>query len=320
MKILGTGSYLPEGILSNNDLQELVDTNDEWIVSRTGIRNRHIAKDENTSDLATKAARIALESAGIQLEEIELIVVATTTPDGFVPGVAHQVLKNLQISKAMTFDINVGCTGFVYAMDVVTSLMLSHKFKYALVIGAEVLSKMIDWSDRDTCVLFGDGAGAVVLENRQDVNHFMYAKCAAIPDVDDVLTSGKFAVNNPLMVEEQDSIYVSMKGQDVFKFAVSKVCESVNETLAETGEDAQNVDYYVLHQANSRILDYVAKKLQIPSEKFYSNIENMGNTSAASIPITLDVMNLGGKLKKGMKIMLAGFGAGLSYGTLLIEW
>jgi 3-oxoacyl-[acyl-carrier-protein] synthase-3 len=320
MKILGTGHYLPNNILSNDDLSKLVDTSDEWIVSRTGIRNRHIAKDENTSDLATKATRSALENSSIKPEDVQLIVVATSTPDSFIPGVAHQVLKNLQIPKAMAFDINAACTGFIYAMDVAEILMQVHGFRYALVVGAEVMSKIIDWSDRNTCVLFGDGAGAVVLENHQGENQIMYRLCMAIPDVDDVLMSGGIAVNNPLNVEDPGNIFLSMKGQNVFKFAVAKVCEAVNEALAERGVVGQEVDYYVLHQAKSRILDYVAKKLRVPAEKVYSNIAETGNTSAASIPIVLDEMSRGGKLKRGMKILLAGFGAGLSYGTMLIEW
>ena len=320
MKILGTGHYLPENQLSNDDLSALVDTNDEWIKARTGIRNRQIVTDENTSDLATKAARAALKAAKIEGVAVELVIVATSTPDVFIPGVAHQVLKNLGISKAMAFDVNAACTGFVYAMDVATSLMQAHGFKYGLVIGAEVMSKVIDWSDRNTCVLFGDGAGAVVLEQGQGENQVLYTKCTAIPDVDDALISGGLTVNNPIYTEEQKPYYLSMKGQDVFKFAVARVCESVTEALAATDQAAEAVDYYVLHQANSRILDYVAKKLRVPASKFYSNIADTGNTSAASIPIVLDVMNLQGKLKRGMKIALVGFGAGLTYGTMLIEW
>lgn len=321
MKILGTGSYLPENILSNDDLSKLVDTSDEWIVSRTGIRNRHITKNENTSDLATKAARAALENAGISVENVELIVVATTTSDSFVPGVSHKVLKNLQLSKAMAFDINAACTGFIYAMDVVTSLMQIRGFKYALVIGAEVLSKIIDWNDRNTCVLFGDGAGAVLLENNRKENQMMYVSCMATPDVDNVLSASGVTINNPLKRwSTQDNFYVQMKGQDVFRFAVQVACESVRKALTKTGVDAQEIDYYVLHQANSRILDYVVKKLRVPAEKFYSTIETTGNTSAASIPIMLDDMNKKGLLKKEMKVVLASFGAGLTYGAMLIEW
>ncbi|MCL1991132.1 MAG: ketoacyl-ACP synthase III [Defluviitaleaceae bacterium] len=320
MRILGTGSYLPQNKLSNEDLSKLVDTNDEWVVSRTGIKSRHLVKDENTSDLATKAAKAVLETTGVDVRDIQLVIVATSTPDVFIPGVAHQVLKNLHIPNAMAFDVNAACTGFIYALDVATSLMQTHAFKYGLIIGAEAFSKVIDWHDRNTCVLFGDGAGTVLLENHQEKNQIIYTSCTAIPDVDDVLKSGGIAVNNPFNRQKTDNFFLGMKGQEVFKFAVRVVCESVNKALVETGIDAQAVDYYVLHQANSRILDHVAKKLSVPSEKFYSTLEDTGNTSAASIPIVLDVMDRKQLLKKGMKIVLTGFGAGLTYGTILIEW
>ena len=319
MKILATGSYLPTGKLSNDDLSQRVDTNDEWITSRTGIRNRHVVIDENTSDLATKAAHAALKNAGIHEAQVQLIIVATSTPDGLIPGVAHQVLKNLGIEQAMAFDVNAACTGFVYALDVATSLVQAHGYKYALVIGAEVMSKVIDWTDRNTCVLFGDGAGAVVLENVAD-NHFLYTKCRAIPDVEDVLVSGEIAVNHPLFNSDSNDFYLRMKGQDVFKFAVCVVCESMTEAAAETGISLEAVDYYILHQANSRIMEYVARKLQLPEQKFYSTIADTGNTSAASIPIVLDKMWRAGDLKSGMKLMLTGFGAGLTYATILLRW
>ena len=320
MKILGTGRYLPKGVLSNQDLQRLVDTSDEWITSRTGIRNRHLATDENTSILATKAAQNALENAGIDPCEIELIVVATSTPDTFIPGVSHQVLKHLGMEGAMAFDLNAACTGFVYGLDVAASLMKGRGFKYGLVIGAEVLSKMVNWEDRNTCVLFGDGAGAVVVGQSVDKDSLIYSKCTAIPDVDDALTSGGLAINNPLHQEEQPAFYVQMNGQDVFKFAVSSVCESVTEALNKTGIDPSAIDHYVLHQANSRILSYIAKKLNLSMEKFHSTMAKTGNTSAASIPIVLDEMNEKGLLKQGMNIVLSGFGAGLTYGTIILEW
>jgi len=319
MKILATGSYLPTGKLSNDDLSQQVDTNDEWIVTRTGIRNRHLVVNENTSDLATKAARAALRNAGINAAQIQLIIVATSTPDGLIPGVSHQVLKNLEIEQAMAFDVNAACTGFVYAPDVAASLMQTHEYEYALVIGSEVMSKVIDWNNRNTCVLFGDGAGAVVLGNA-DNNHFLYTKCMAIPDVEDVLVSGEFIVNHPLFTSDPNDFYLKMKGQDVFKFAVRVVCESMTQAAAETGIPIEAVDYYVLHQANTRIMEYVARKLQVPVKKFYSSIADTGNTSAASIPIVLDKMWCTGNLKPGMKLMLTGFGAGLTYATILLRW
>jgi len=318
MKIIGTGSYLPQNILTNEALEKLVDTNDAWITSRTGIKNRHLVKGENTSDLATKAALLATQKAGIQVNDIGLIIVATSTPDTFIPGVSHQVLKNLGIKKAMAFDVNAACTGFVYGLDVATSLMQAHGFEYALVIGAEVMSKLIDWHDRNTCVLFGDGAGAVVIAHRN--NGLLYASCTTIPDEADTLVSGGLAVKNPLCTEIQNDVFLKMKGQEVFKFAVSKVGESIKEALTQTKLTVHEVDHFILHQANSRILDYVAKKLQIPIEKFYSTIAHTGNTSAASIPIVLDEMNQKGLLEKDMKLVLTGFGAGLTYGTIILKW
>ncbi|MCL2559505.1 MAG: ketoacyl-ACP synthase III [Turicibacter sp.] len=319
MRIVGTGSYLPETKLSNDDLSQLVDTNDEWIATRTGIRSRHVVTDENTSDLAVGAARVAMADAGIAAATIDLLVVATSTPDVFIPGVAHQVLKGLGISQAMVFDVNAACTGFVYALDVAVSLMQAHGYRHALVIGAEVMSKIVDWNDRNTCVLFGDGAGAVVLE-QAEMSGVLYRSCTAIPDRDDVLLSGGVAVNNPVYAVAQGDFFLDMKGQDVFKFAVRVVGESVHAALSETGMSVEDVDYYVLHQANRRILEYVAKKLKVPVEKFYSTIADTGNTSAASIPITLDRMKREGLLVRGMKVMLVGFGAGLTYGAMLIEW
>ena len=320
MRILGTGRYLPENTLSNEDLSKFVDTNDEWIVSRTGIKSRSVATDENTSDLAIKAAKLALENADVKASDIQLIVVATSTPETFLPGVSHQVLKAIQTHKAMAFDLNAACTGFVYGMDVAMSLMRIHDFRYALVIGSEVLSKIIDWDDRNTCVLFGDGAGAVVLEYVPDKVQLLYSRCIAIPDVDDVLCTNEIVVHNPLNQSVQSPVYLNMKGQDVFKFAVRVVCESVNEALSETGLRIHEIDYFILHQANHRIIDYAAKKLGVSTEKFYSTIEATGNTSAASIPIVLDKMNEENLLNKGMKLALVGFGAGLTYGIMLMEW
>lgn len=319
MNILGTGHYLPQNIMTNDHISQLVDTSDTWISSRTGIRKRHISGGENTSDLAVQAALKTFENSGIQPAEIELVIVATTTPDSFVPGVAHQVLKRLQIPQAMAFDINAACTGFIYALDTAAALMEARNLKRALVIGSEVLSKIVDWTDRNTCVLFGDGAGAVIL-GHEPGKKLLYAKSTALPDMEEVLYSGGLAVNNPLTQEEQTKIAIGMKGQEVFKFAVSKVSSSIKEGLEATGLTQEDIAYFVLHQANQRILDFAAKRLEIPEHKIYSTIEYTGNTSAASIPITLDEMNQKGLLKKGMKLVLSGFGAGLTYGMMLIEW
>ena len=319
MKVIGTGSYLPEGVLTNTDLERYVQTSDAWITSRTGIKERRLSVEENTSDLAMKAAKRALEKAGIDASLLALIVVATSTPDDALPGVSHQVLRQLGVSGAMAFDLNAACTGFVYAMDVAASLMQAHRFRYSLVIGAEVMSKIIDWDDRDTCVLFGDGAGAVVLEHTEKPNLF-YRRCLAMADVDAVLRAPGVAVSHPLWQEQKRDAYLKMKGQEVFKFAVRVTCEAIGDALETTELSATDVAHYVLHQANSRILDQVAKKLKQPPQKFYSTLAQTGNTSAASIPIALDALNEAESLKFGEKVVLAGFGAGLTYGVLVFEW
>jgi len=318
MKIIGTGSYLPSAVLTNDDLSKIVDTSDEWIQARTGIQLRHVARDEKNASLAVKAALSAIVDAGIKAAEIDLVIVATSTPDSFIPGVSHALIKELNISQAMTFDINAACTGFVYALDVASSLMRSHSYKYALVIGTEVMSKLVDWTDRNTCVLFGDGAGAVVVQNCEE-NLFL-AQCRSLPDEDDVLKSGDIATNNPLVKADPQPIFLKMKGQEVFKFAVSRVCESVKEIISEAEIPLEEVDYFILHQANSRIMDFVAKRLKIEPEKLYSTIAHTGNTSAASIPIVIDEMNRKKLLKKGMRLVFTGFGAGLTYGSVVIEW
>lgn len=319
MKIIGTGHYLPLATLSNADLSRRVTTSDEWITSRTGIKNRHISREENTSDLAFFAAERALLGSTIGAGQIELVIVATTTPDCFVPGVSHQLINRLQIPQSMAFDLNAACTGFVYALDTAMALMEARKFRYALVVGAETLSKIVDWEDRETCILFGDGAGAVVLEN-DGANPVLYSRSCAVPDTAGTLFSGGIALNNPLVSVPQGKIAIGMKGQEVFKFAVSKVCESIDEALASSGIPKEEIDFYVLHQANLRILDYVAKRQGLPKAKLYSTIDRTGNTSAASIPIALDELNGKGLLKKGMKILLCGFGAGLTYSAMIIEW
>lgn len=312
MKIISTGSSLPKTVVTNDDLAQKIDTTDAWIRTRTGIKTRHLAADETTVSLACAGARRALEASRHVLpEEIGLIIVATSTPTQYLPSVANTVLKALNIPKAMAFDVNGACSGFVYALTIANGLMVTSGIKYALVIGAEVMSNIIDWNDRNTCVLFGDGAGAVLLENTTNAP-FIYGRCGGIADVDDALKTGPIA--------DFGKNYLSMKGTDVFKFAVSTIISEITTCLNETNLTANQVDYIVLHQANGRMGEYVAKKLNMPLEKFYSNIAKVGNTSAASIPLVLDEMNQRGVLTPGMKVMLIGFGAGLSFGTVLLEW
>jgi len=319
MKIIGTGSYVPHTALSNDDISKFVETDDEWITQRTGIRNRHISKGENTSDLAYEASLEAIKKAGISPAEIDLIIVATISADSFMPAVANIVQKRLNIENAMSFDINVACSGFVYALSIAKSLMDSGKFRYALVVGAEVLSKLTDWTDRNTCILFGDGSGAVVLEDFSD-SHLLYAKCTAQPDMNNVLYTGGMPVINPLLKQEPDNYCIAMNGQEVFRFAVDVITESISTLLEETKISLEDIDYIVCHQANHRIIKKVAKDLDLDESSFYVNLEEYGNTSAASIPIALDEMNQKGLLKQDMKIIFVGFGAGLTWGCTLIKW
>ena len=319
MRIIGTGSYAPLTALNNDDISKFVETDDEWITQRTGIKNRHISNGENTSDLAYEASLKAIKKAGISPSQIDLIIVATLSADFFMPSVANIVQKKLNIKNAMSFDINAACSGFVYSLNIAKGLMDSGKFKYALVIGAEVLSKLTDWTDRNTCVLFGDGAGAVVLEHLNDT-HLLYSNCTAQPDTNNVLYAGGLPVINPLVKQEPENYYMAMNGQEVFRFAVDVITDSINTLLEETKIPLNDIDYIVCHQANHRIIKKVAKDFNLNESIFYVNLEEYGNTSAASIPLALDEMSQKGLLKQDMKIILVGFGAGLTWGSVLIKW
>lgn len=322
MRILSTGSYVPPQVFTNTDLATMVDTTDEWIVSRTGIRERHITTDENTSDLAYKAAMRALHNAGLTVQDIDLIVTGTCTPDAFFPGVSGMVQRRMGIS-CPAFDVNAACSGFVYALTVARGLMTTHPhdYKHVLVIGAEVLSKLINWQDRNTCVLFGDGAGAMILRN-DDTLCIAHAYIDAKGDHDYALKSGGVQLNNPLLPHDMawDDYRIQMQGQEVFKFAVRAVAQSIDKTLRETGLAVSDIDYFVCHQANYRIIEKIARDLGVSQDKFYMNLSRYGNTSAASIPLVLDDMNQTGLLRSGMKLLVAGFGAGLTWGSLLIQW
>lgn len=321
INIKGFGAYAPSLKVTNDDLTALVDTSDEWIVSRTGIRERRISQGEDTSQISVKAAKVALDRANIKGEEIDLIIVATITPDMFTPSVACLVQKEIGAKKAMAFDINAACSGFIYGLQVAYSMMSNKVFNNVLVIGAETLSKIIDWSDRGTCVLFGDGGGAVVLTksgmNSKKLISF-YSRSEG--DKGEFLTSYAFDVVNPYVKEiEKRNKKVEMNGREVFKFATSSIVHSVNELLKENNLNIEDIHYIVPHQANYRIIEYSAKKLGVNVEKFYTNLDRFGNTSSASIPIALDEMFEKGLLREGMKIILVGFGGGLTYGSALIE-
>ena len=319
--ILGTVSYLPEKVMTNDDLSKFVDTNDEWIRTRTGIRERRIAaENEATSDLAYKAAEKAIENAKIDKNEIDLVIVATMSPDHITPATAAIVQDKLGINAA-AFDLSAACTGFVYAFTTGYSFVKSGIYKKVLVIGAETMSRILDWEDRTTCVLFGDGAGAVVLgqiENGGYIASHLVSDGSGAEDVI-ILAGGS---RNPVSKEEIDKreIYFKMKGSDVFKFAVRAFPETVENVLAQGNITADDVDMFIPHQANIRIIESIAKRFKQPLDKFYVNLQRYGNTSGASIPLALDEANKEGKLKKGDKVVMVGFGGGLTYGSILLEW
>jgi 3-oxoacyl-[acyl-carrier-protein] synthase-3 len=320
VRIIGTGSYAPLNIMTNQQISEIVDTSDEWIVSMTGIRERHITQGENTSDLAIKAALEALKSAKVKAEDIDLIILASTSPDQFLPATACIVQGNIGATNAMAFDISAACTGFIFGLNIGFQFLRTGQFKRALIIGAEVLSKIVDWTDRNTCILFGDGAGAAVIEagsekgiisvnSASDGTKGHFLTCPTV-DVKNTFTQGNVDFNATL----------KMEGKEVFKFAVNIIETSMDKILKENNYTLEDIKYVVSHQANFRIIDYVVKKLKADKNKFYMNLDRYGNTSAASIPIALDEMNKKGLLEAGDKIILVGFGGGLTYGAALIEW
>ena len=316
-KIIGTGSYVPAQIVTNDDLSKIVETNDQWIRSRTGIGERRIATDDSTSDMAAKAAARAIEQAGIDPEEIDLIILATSSPDYCFPNGACEVQAKVGAVNAACFDISSACTGFVFALSTAHAYISSGLYKTALVIGADLLSKLVDWTDRSTCVLFGDGAGAAVVTAAENgiIGLNMHSNGAK----GGVLTCGSRSTGNFLLGKKPELGYMTMEGQEVFKFAVESPVQSIKQVLSDLDDTIDQMDYILFHQANARIISSISKRLKIKEEQLYSNIEEYGNTSAASIPIMLDEMNQKGLLKKGMKL-LVGFGAGLTWGTIYLEW
>lgn len=318
--IAGTGAYVPSLAVTNDDISELVETNDEWIMKRTGIRERRISQGEDTSDMASKAALCALERADVDPRDVDLIIVATISPDMFIPSVACLVQSKIGADDAACFDINVACSGFVYAMEIAQSMMKSMNYKNALIIGSETLSKVINWKDRSTCILFGDGAGAAVLQRTEEPGIIKsYLKSEGKKG--DALTIGAADFNTPFSKEsvERDR-HIYMNGGDVLKFAVNALADSVNKVLDETGLSMDDIKYIVPHQANVRIIQSAAKKLHTDLDKFYINLERYGNTSSASVPIALNEMYEKRMLKKGDKFILVAFGGGLTYAATMIEW
>lgn len=310
IKILGTGSCHPKTIVTNNDFKK-IETSDEWIYSRTGIKSRYIAKSETTSSLAIEAAKKAILASNVDVNKIGLVICATITPDSFTPCVASRILKPLGINRAMAFDINVACSGFVYALNIASSLIKDDE--YALVIGGECMSKLLDFNDRSSCVLFGDGAGAVVLEKSNNECYF-YANSKT--DENEILKAD--SLKNVRTGHTIRNFKLQMKGQDVFKFALESFDDCFKDMKVKN-LSLDDVDLIIPHQANKRIILSVARRHEINEDKFYLNLEKYGNTSAGSIAIALDEAIRDGSIKVGNKVLLVGFGAGLSWGYCYIE-
>jgi 3-oxoacyl-[acyl-carrier-protein] synthase-3 len=323
--ILGTGSYAPDRILTNDDLAKMVDTSDEWIRARSGIRERRIAAPEQaTSDLAVLAAQRALEDAGTAAGEIDLLVVATVTPDLPMPSTACFVQHKLGIpTTAACFDVNAACSGFIYALDTACALVGSGRYRKALVIGAEKLSSFVDWQDRGTCLLFGDGAGAAVVgaSSRAGIG-LVGTKLGALGEDTDLLFIPAGGSRVPTSAESvaRGDHFIKMKGKEVFKLAVRVMEEAARDILEQHGLAAHQIGLVIPHQANLRIIDAIAQYLELPVERFFVNVDRYGNTSAASIPIALDEARRAGRIKAGDLTLLVAFGAGLTYGSALIRW
>lgn len=317
-RILGTGSCLPKTIVTNDDLSKIMDTSDEWISSRTGIRERRLAKEESTASLSIEAAKRAIDNAGIEPADIDLIIVGTITGDYVTPSTSCQVQAAVGAINAVAFDINAACSGFMFALHTAHLYLNNNMAATALVIGAETLSRIMDWNDRSTCVLFGDGAGAAIV--RSDETGILGIDQGSDGVKGAALTCKNRENNNPLVKSTGEMGYVSMDGQEVYKFATTTVPKSITKALNQANILPEEVKYYVLHQANLRILKSVAKRLKVAEEKFPTSLEHCGNISAASVPILLDEMNQKNMLQRGDKIVLSGFGGGLTWGTCILEW
>jgi len=323
-QIIGTGSYAPEKVLTNADLEKIVDTTDEWITARTGIRKRRVAAPgEATSDMAVQAARRALEMAGVQPEELGLIVVGTVTPDMPMPSCAAVVQAKLGAKNAFAFDISAACSGSLYALNVADQFIRNGQVKRALVIGAEMLSRAVNWEDRNTCVLFGDAAGAMVLAPTEDAERGLLST--------HLYTDGSFAeilcipgggsskpTCEAVLKEKLHTLH--MNGREVFKFAVRALADSTHTALKANGLHMRDVDHVISHQANIRILEAVLQRLELPVEKCWLNLHEYGNTSSASLPMTLDEANRAGRLKQGDVVAMMAIGAGMTWGSAVMRW
>ncbi|WAM33088.1 beta-ketoacyl-ACP synthase III [Caldicellulosiruptor morganii] len=323
VRIISTGRYVPDRILTNYDLEKMVDTSDEWITQRTGIKERRIVDGQtSTTDLAVRAAQNAIQKASISPDDIDLVIVATVTPEMFFPSTACLVQKELKLKNAFAFDVSAACSGFIYSMAIATQFIQNGFCKNALVIGAEALSKITNWSDRSTCVLFGDGAGAVIL-GRSDEEGVLGFELGSDGENGSLLYCHAVGLSDTSFSQAKESpnfrkIY--MDGNEVYKFAVKIMPYAVEKVLEKVGLSSSDIDVFIPHQANIRIIESAAKRLKIPMEKVFVNLHKYGNTSAASIPIALDEAVEEGRIKKGDKVVLVGFGGGLTWASTVIKW
>ena len=318
-RITGTGSYLPERIMTNADMEKVVDTTDQWIQDRTGIKQRHIAADDQaTSDLAEQASIKAIEASGINKEDIDLIIVATTTPDQVFPSTACLLQKKLDIHGCAAFDVQAVCTGFVYALGIADNFIKAGSAKCALVVGAETLSRILDWNDRGTCVLFGDGAGAVIVQE-SDKPGILSSHLHADGAYEHLLSVPNGISRNQDRFREEGA-HITMKGNEVFKMAVNTLGRIVDETLDANQMQKSDIDWLVPHQANIRIINATGKKLGLNPDHVVVTVDKHGNTSAASVPLALDAAVRDGRIKEGETVMLEAFGGGFTWGSALVKW
>jgi len=325
--IIGSGSFTPAKILTNDDLAKMVDTSDEWITARTGIKIRHVTADnESTAFLATEAAKKALADAHLDAGELDTIIVATITPEMVFPSTASFVQSALRAKKAFVFDVAAACSGFIYSIAIVQQFLESGRYKNALVIGAETLTKITDWTDRTSCILFGDAAGAVVLESRpartkDECKGVMYSTMASDGDYWETLCCRAYGSRHPAhkKLDNQNKIYMQIKGREVYQQAIRRIVETVTECMDHCGLSIDDVKMLISHQMNGRIIESAAKRLNFPSEKVYINISRYGNTSAASVPLAFDECIKEGKLKQGDIVIFVAFGAGLTWGANVIQ-
>ena len=323
VSIIGTGSYLPSRILTNAELEKMVETSDDWITTRTGIKERRIsAEGECTSDLAANAGRSALENAGISAEEVDLIIVATVTPDMFFPSTSCFVQHKLGARNAACFDINAACSGFLYAVEIAQQFITSHTYDTVLVIGADKLSSIVDWTDRNTCVLFGDGAGAAVLRHRGGAHGVVSTYMASDGELTDILYMPGGAARFPITKENVDQKIncIKMNGKETYKYAINSMLEAANRALEDANLDPEDLACIIPHQANLRIIEAIAHRFGVPLDRFVVNLDRYGNTSAAAVAIALDEAHRTGRMKVGDYVLLVVFGGGLTWAASVVQW